>query len=293
MENESVKLHNQDQLKRVARLTQSQLGWEPDAISIQYQASGLTNSNYAVSCGTERVVVRIGGTGSSQLGINRYAEQAALRALEGQAIAPELLFFEPEQGHMITRFIEGHPLQNADLTAHLEEVTDLLRRVHALPDTGFEFAPYRDIEFRIGLAQEMSLPLPPLLDQYVVKLNRIRLEREQRAPNERGLCHNDPFANNFMNDGKLRLLDWEYAGMGDVMFDLACLGCDFTLEQKERLLIAYFGADEGVAHASALEDVIFVVRFWNAMWATLQSSQPHSSTDYSGISEYLFKSLEI
>ena len=58
-------------------------------------------------------------------------------------------------------------------------------------------------------------------------------------------CHNDLLTANLLHDGeRLRIVDWEYAGMGDRYFDLANLSINNGFEEAddERLLAAYFGS---------------------------------------------------
>ena len=46
--------------------------------------------------------------------------------------------------------------------------------------------------------------------------------RAARGPAAERPCHNDLLTANFIDDGtRIRIVDWEYAGMGDVFFDLA------------------------------------------------------------------------
>lgn len=279
-------------LEQVYTLIKDELGWERQETMVEFQKSGLTNRNYIVSCNGQKVAVRIGGTQSSELGINRYAESAALQVLDGLAVAPELLYFNPETGHMITHFLSGREFQNQELVEHMEETVALLKKVHQLPPIAYEFSPYQDIEDRIQSARKRQLPLPASLDRLMNKLLKIQHSRAQAVSRFRGLCHNDPFANNFLYDGSVRLLDWEYAGMGDILFDLACMGCSFTPAQKEQLLSHYFGAEEGAGLLSTLDDMIFIVQFWNAMWATLQIGLPHPAYNYSDMANYMFESLE-
>ena len=52
-----------------------------------------------------------------------------------------------------------------------------------------------------------------------------------RGDVERRPCHNDLLNANFLDDGeRLRIVDWEYAGMGDVFFDLANFSINHELD---------------------------------------------------------------
>ena len=55
-------------------------------------------------------------------------------------------------------------------------------------------------------------------------------------------CHNDLLAANFIDDGeRIRIVDWEYAGMGDPFFDLGNFSVNhgLTPDEDAALLAAY------------------------------------------------------
>lgn len=134
------------------------------------------------------------------------------------------------------------------------------------------------------------------------KLHSIQQIRESDGQVQIGLCHNDPFPNNFLDDGNVRLIDWEYAGMGDIMFDLSCVCSGYSRSQSEDFLTQYFGHyDTDIQHS--LEQMNYVVTFWNAMWAVLQTQDDQhtepamtvqdteSAVNYRSIADELFAEL--
>ncbi|MFC3801524.1 guanitoxin biosynthesis pre-guanitoxin N-oxide kinase GntI [Cohnella sp. GCM10012308] len=279
-------------MESVRELAAEKLGWNPAELEMEFQESGLTNRNYVISNGREKVVIRMNGERSEALGINRQAELAALEAISDLGITPELLYFDVEQGYMITRFIEGRTWASDDLADHVERVGALLKQAHTAAEIDFEFSPYRDIERWIQKATKRGQQLPASLDKMMERLQQIRAMREAVSDSCRGLCHNDPFANNFMDNGSLRLLDWEFAGMGDVLYDLACISQSMGHEKQTQLLHAYFGYSSPEL-LQALQDMDYVVSFWNAMWATtMLSAAPQTGFDYSNLAQYLFQRME-
>ncbi len=279
-------------MELVLELVVKKLGWNPERLDMKFQESGLTNRNYVVSNGLEKVVVRINGVLSGELGINRHAELSAMKAVSALGTTPDLLCFDAEQGHMITRFIEGRTWASNDLAQNVDRAAALLKKVHTSSEISFAFSPYRDIERWIQKATKRGQQLPGSLNKMMERLHQIHATREAVSDNFQGLCHNDPFANNFMDDGSLRLLDWEFAGMGDILYDLACISQSIGHEKQAALLRAYFGYSSP-SLLQALHDMEYVVSFWNAMWATtMQATTPHTSFDYPSLAQYLFRKLE-
>jgi thiamine kinase-like enzyme len=85
-------------------------------------------------------------------------------------------------------------------------------------------------------------------------------------------CHNDLLNANFLDDGEIRIVDWEYAGMGDRFFDLGNFSAnqEFELDQDRVLVAAYFG-EERPADVAAVRLMRFMSDFREAMWGLVQS----------------------
>lgn len=271
------------------KIIEEYLKWDITDVSIEYQTDGLTNQNYIIVKDDIKYVVRISGKNAGNLGINRYAELAAMKAASGIGLGAEVIYFSVETGNMITRYIDGRKWSNEDFetTENIMRVAATLKKVHRLPTIPYEFSPYKDIEDRIQFAIQNHLELPDYLDDLIEKLYTIKQERETNEQLYRGLCHNDPFSNNFLDDGTVRLIDWEYAGMGDIFFDLSSVCMSFSPAKKEEFAQIYFGqCDED--KLNSLEQMSFVVLFWNSMWAVLQTQANESNVDYKKMAEQMF-----
>ena len=96
-------------------------------------------------------------------------------------------------------------------------------------------------------------------------------------------CHNDLLNANFLDDGEIKIVDWEYAGMGDRFFDLANLSVnqEFGAAEDEILLTSYFGETTAASMAS-LGMMKFMSDFREAMWGVLQSGISELDFDFNG-----------
>jgi thiamine kinase-like enzyme len=260
------------------------------SITVEPQKGGLTNANYLLTVDGERFVLRLSGDSTVQLGIHRQTEHDALMAASNAGIAPEVVLFTLPEGHLVTRFIDGCEWTVEEFKAPdvIRRVAETMQRVHALPPIAGFFSPYRDIEQRLAIARTRGVPLPEQLDTLLEKMYAIKRERTEKS--SPALCHNDPFHNNFLDNGHVYLLDWEFAGMGDVFFDLASVAHFFSPEQKAYLLECYSG--EGTKSAlRTLDQMWFVVAFWNATWALLQIGNPNADFDYAALAERIFTGM--
>jgi thiamine kinase-like enzyme len=212
---------------------------------------GITNQNFRVDVGGESFVLRIGGENTELLGINREHERAANQAAALIGIAPEVVYFIEPEGYLVTRFVRGRPLPREEMCqpANIRRVADTLKRIHALPPIPGTFSPFRTVENYTAIARRYNVTFPDNFDWLMARLYEIEAAflRDPFAPRP---CHNDLLNENFLvedplqgNDGNIRILDWEYAGMGDPAFDLANFAVhhEFSDEQDRFLLEPYFG----------------------------------------------------
>src|SRR6478672_10390980 len=210
-------------------------------------SGGITNRNFLVTPGDgeDRYVIRLGGNDTHLLGISREAEHAATVAAAGVGVGPEVLAFVRPEGYLVTRFIEGRPIPEPEMRAHerLHAVGETLRRIHDGPAIPGLFVPFRIVEAYRALALSRGVPIPREYDLAHAIARRIELAF-LTAPVELRPCHNDLLNANFIDDGsRIRIVDWEYAGMGDPYFDLGNFSINHELDgdQDAILLAAYLG----------------------------------------------------
>ena len=107
-------------------------GWErADTVRSTSLSAGITNRNYLLESGDERVVVRVFGADTELLGIDRVAEDVAARAAADAGVGPPVLAFLPEAGCLVTRFVDGAPVPVEDLE-RVEIVGAVVRSVRAI-----------------------------------------------------------------------------------------------------------------------------------------------------------------
>src|SRR5204863_9758632 len=133
-----------------------------------------------------------------------------------------------------TRFIEGEPIPIEEMQGptRLVQVGAALRRVHDGPAIPGLFVPFRIVEAYRALALARGVTIPPAYDLAMAIARRIELAF-LTAPLELRPCHNDLLIANFIDDGaRIRIVDWEYAGMGDPFFDLGNFSVNHALDAE-------------------------------------------------------------
>jgi thiamine kinase-like enzyme len=257
-------------------------------------AQSLNNAGYRVTAGKRRYAVRVASASGRHLGIRRDEELEAARAAASAGVGPKVFYAEPE-GHLVMAYVTGRHWDAEEFARpeNIARVAETLKALHAVTAVRGDGAVYRRVERLIDSARELAQDLPPYLPAFRDRL--VAIEQARRAdPRFRpGLAHNDFWYNNFLDDGeRLWLVDWEFAGNGDGMFDLAttALGGRFGDAEKAALLQAY--GWEPADDLTALRSMEYVVLFFEAAWSLVQHGLRGSAGyDYLNHSKRMFERM--
>jgi thiamine kinase-like enzyme len=258
--------------------------WPGRSVHVERLTGGMTNANFLADFGDEQVVVRIPGKNTGQLGIDRGFEAQANRLAAAIGVAPEVLDESQSLGYMVTRFIVGRPVLSEELAREpmLGDVARTLRRVHDAGTIDWQFNPFHVVRDYHDLAQANNVVEPFDFVSAHSVLDRIELIRGFRPI---AFCHNDLLNENFLFDDQLRILDWEYAGMGDPFFDLANFSINHALSSSadENLLTHYFGELHS-QHLALLQLMKLVSELREAMWGVVQLTLSSLDIDFAAYS---------
>ena len=245
--------------------------WPDRPARITELGGGITNHNFKVDVEDGAFVLRMGGARTELLGIDRAVEYAAGTRAYEVGIGPEVVEFVRSEGWLVARFIDGSAISPEEMRKPemLARIASALHRFHDSPAIPGRFDAHAVVEDYRAKAAEHGVAIPSQFDGAHEVSERIR---RARGPQEPVPCHNDLLNANFIDDGEIRIVDWEYAGMGDRYFDLAnfSVNHEFDVEDDRRLLAAYFGEarDNDLA---AVRLMRFMSDFREAMWGVLQS----------------------
>ena len=248
-------------------------------------SGGITNRNFLVTVAgrRDRYVIRLAGNDTHLLGISREVEHAATVAAAGVGVGPEVTAFIRPEGYLVTRFIEGSPVSDEAVhqAATQRRVGESLRRIHDGPPIPGLFIPFRIVEAYRALAAARGVPIPPEYELAQSFARRIELAFLSN-PVEMRPCHNDLLNANFIDDGtRIRIVDWEYAGMGDPFFDLGNFSVNHGLTPDEDAVVlrAYEG-DVRPDRLARLTLMRTMSDFREAMWGVLQQGISTLDVDF-------------
>jgi thiamine kinase-like enzyme len=266
-------------LRRLPELATGELAFTP-------LSGGITNRNFLVSGAADgsKLVLRLAGNDTHLLGISREVEHAATVAAAGVGVGPEVVAFLRPEGYLVTRFIEGRPVPEDEIRASpamAVDVADALRRVHNGPAIPGLFVPFRIVEAYRALAMSRGVPIPPEYELAQSIARRIELAC-LTAPVELRPCHNDLLNANFIHDGaRMRIVDWEYAGMGDPAFDLGNFSINHELDADgDAALLAAYAGEVRLPALARITLMRVISDFREAMWGVLQQGISTLDVDF-------------
>jgi thiamine kinase-like enzyme len=235
---------------------------------------GITNRNYRVDVGDRSYVIRIPGESTELLGIDRGGELEAARRAATLGIGPPVFGELPGAGTVITEFVAGDSADGETLLVG-DRLGRLVGAVAALHNSGpiaHEFPIFRIIERHAADATSHGVAVPADHDQLAAAMTRIEsvFARDGRP---KVPCHNDLLPANVLFDGEHGwLIDYEYAGMNEAMFDLANLSVNTGLDPTadDRVLERYLGEPPADATRWRLGLMKVVSEMREGMWALVQ-----------------------
>ena len=235
---------------------------------------GLTNRTYhAVFQDGAEYVVRIPGEGTEEM-ISRRDEEVSTRLACKLGIDAELLYFG-ENGAKVTAYIPGAVTMSAPAMRepqHIREAADILRRLHRSgEDTGIPFEVFSMAASYEKIIADKQVPMFSYYAEVKAEVMAAKRQIDAACDIVPVPCHNDVLCENWVvsDAGKMYLIDWEYAGMNDGIWDVADLSIEAVYDHAldEVLLRAYLGREpETMDWKHFLANKLYVDYLWT-LWA--------------------------
>lgn len=251
---------------------------------------GLTNRVYRLGA----FCLRIPGEGTGEY-IDRANEAIAAREAARAGVSPDVIHADPDSGLMATRFIEGAVTMTPEMFASRQGAAaragQALRQLHssgaAFP---FRFELFAMIDSYLALLAGKDVALPDGYHAVVAQASGIRAALAHN-PVPLAPCHCDPLCENFLDDGvRMWIVDWEYSGMNDPMWDLGDLSVEagFDAAQDAEMLDAYFGGEVGPADRGRMVIYKAMCDLLWTLWGLIQLANANPADDFRAYAETRF-----
>jgi len=253
--------------------------------AIEILPGGLTNSNYKVMIDDVTYAVRLAGAGTMEY-LNRPAEKHNAQVMADLGISALIIYYDETTGNQVCKYIDdSKTLHIEDLKQenYLSMAAHVFIKYHECKKEFIsDFNPLKEIENYIQLLYLKKIDFYEGAEIMALKIDEIRVVFKNNPP-PIAPCHNDPLCENWLDDKKnFYLIDWEYSGMNDPLFDLGALAieAELTDEQERYFLQQYFGGELTKKQLGSLIINKFLCDALWAYWAVLQIAMGKSREEY-------------
>ena len=243
---------------------------------------GLTNLVFRVG----DACVRLPGAGTEEY-INRAHEAEAARAAADAGVSPEIIHADPETGIMATRFIDGAATMTpegfrADIGA-VRRAGEAFRQLHSSgANFPFTFELFSMIDDYLAILSTKDVALPEGYHGVVSEAQTVRAALGLN-PAKLVACHCDPLCENFLDTGdRIFIVDWEYSGMNDPMWDLGDLSVEggFDPAQDQVLLEAYSSGEPDPSDRARMIIYKAMCDLLWTLWGLIQLANGNPAEDF-------------
>lgn len=271
--------------KNIKEMLVKELNISYESIESVETVGGMTNKNFKVCISNVDYILRIPGSGTEEM-ISRSNERNNSLKVNELGLDTDILYFNEEDGIKLSKYINNAETINpktAKREDNMKEVTKILRKLH---NSNVKFKNEFNVFDKIEEYEELlkNLKGKNFEDYFYIKDKVLRLKTIlEKLGIENAPCHNDTVAENFVKDeNRLYLIDWEYSGMNDPMWDLAAhsLECEFNEDEEELFLNLYFDYNVEEKYKTKIEIYKICQDFLWSIWTNIKEAKGDNFGNY-------------
>ncbi|MFO0991464.1 MAG: phosphotransferase family protein [Hyphomicrobiales bacterium] len=244
---------------------------------------GLTNLVFRID---DDFCLRIPGKGTEEY-INRANEAVAAREAARAGVSPEVIHFDPKTGIMVTKYIDGAvTMSPANFKSRAGSPGRAGRAFRQLHDStakfNFRFELFAMIDDYLKVLSTKEVELPRGYHDVVREAESVRAALAAH-PLPLVACHCDPLCENFLDTGeRMWVVDWEYSGMNDPLWDLGDLSVEglFDTAQEEEMIRAYFSGEPKPAERGRIVIYKAMCDLLWTLWGLIQHANKNPVDDF-------------
>jgi len=208
-----------------------------DAKIVKRLEGGMSNYTYVVECQGEQYTYRVSGKFAEKF-VNREEEYANIQEVNRLDLNNETVYIEIQTGEKLAKYVDGTIMSTTDVVSYNEMSVKALKRLHG---SDLKFSDYNafgrlDDDERYCVETGFTHPQEYLELRHKLDDMHKVYKKVKMVP-----CHCDYQPTNLViAKDKFYVLDWEFAGMNDPFYDIACYG-NAGFDKALSLLEAYVG----------------------------------------------------
>lgn len=213
---------------------------------------GMSNYSYVVLVNEEKYTIRVPGEYAEYF-VNRADEKRDIVIFEKLGLTNETIYFDIESGIKISKYIEGTSL-NEMSDRFYNEVSILLKKIHnSQIKCQNDYNPFMRLGNYERFLMELGYEIP---NAYFEVRNTFLKFKEYLESQTKVLCHNDSQPSNFIKTKEdLKIVDFEFVGQNDPLYDIACFG---NMEMKDAIALLQ------IYYQDLNDDIILRFYLWRA-----------------------------
>ena len=217
-------------VKKVGEILHSQ-----DVSIVKRLEGGMSNYTYVVLCDGKKYTYRVPGK-NAEVFVNRTDELSHIKAVEPLQLNNETVYFDIQSGEKLAKYVEGTILSETDVAKYDARSAETLHKLHRSQIALKPYDAFSRLDYYESLCKGRHFQHP---EQYTAFRNQLNGLRRQYQQERMVPCHCDYQPTNLViGSDRLYVLDWEFAGMNDPYYDIACYG-NVSIENAISLLAAY------------------------------------------------------
>ena len=247
---------------------------------------GMTNIVHLVETQNINLIVRIPGKGTEDY-INRTFEYNNAMAAWRAGVSAEILWADVKKGVMVSKAINEIETMTPNLFSARKgspaRAGVALSKLHNSGESfDFRFELFNMIDDYLKILSSKNAELPDGYHEIVDAAKPVKLALEAN-PITLAPCHCDPLCENFLDDGKkMWIVDWEYSGMNDPLWDLGDLSVEASMnqDQENEMLRAYFGKEPNEAQRGRVIIYKAMCDLLWTLWGLIQHADKNPAEDF-------------
>ena len=260
-------------------------GANPATIPIK-RLGGLTNLVFRVEHNNDALCLRLPGKDTEEF-IDRKIEAHNARAAAKAGVSPQVLFADENYGIMVAKFLDGFDTMTPDLfkskTGSPARAGKAFSKLHNSGQTfQFRFELFAMIDEYLDILSKKTVHFPDGYHDVLADSKAVR-QALNANPTKLAPCHCDPLCENFLDDGEtMWIIDWEYSGMNDPLWDLADLSVEggFSNAQDLEMLNAYFASEPSQADMGRMIIYKAMCDLLWTLWGLIQHANNNPAEDF-------------
>lgn len=189
---------------------------------------GMSNYTYLIEIDDNKYTFRIPGKGAEHF-TNRQQEIEIMDLIEKYNFLPKPIYNDVDTGYKIAPYVKGKPLSEL-VNIPYEAVSNILKKLHNIEKFPFDYDPINRLDYYESITSSVDQVYKALKDKW------LQIYEEVLTGIELVASHGDSQMSNFvLGENRIYLMDWEFSGNNDPIYDIACFGNNNFDDAKELL----------------------------------------------------------